>query len=225
MHLIPQFGASIYPTPSGEVKLIASKGFRNPTIREMYMFTFQNPDLEPEQLWSYEVSWRERLLNNRLLYEVGGFYINGENMIQMEPYDGRMVFFNTGKVENWGLEFSSSYRTSKMFQLSANYSFLHMRYAVLAAPEHKLYMGVEFTKGRFGASTGIQQIIGLYTSISDESNTQESFTLWNLRVNFHITPSLNIYAKGENLLNQSYEINSGFPMPGATVMCGVRLRL
>ena len=49
-HIIPQFGMSIYPIESGSVKLIASKGFRNPTIKEMYMFPSQNPDLKPEQL-------------------------------------------------------------------------------------------------------------------------------------------------------------------------------
>lgn len=220
-HLIPQFGASIYAGSNGELKLIASRGFRNPTIKEMYMFVSQNPDLEPESLWSYEIAWRERLLNNRLSYEANLYYISGENMIQTTYVDGKYTNINTGEVENWGIELSTSYMISRAFRASANYSFLNMRYAVVAAPEHKLYGGVDFSMGKWGASTGVQYIRGLYTYVGDSGNIQENFALWNCRASYRISNLLGVYLKGENLLNQEYEINQGFPMPGTTVMAGV----
>ena len=37
--------------------------------------------------------------------------------------------------------------------------------------------------------------------------------------------SLEIFVKGENLLGQNYEINSGFPMPGATVFGGISINI
>ncbi len=222
-HFIPQFGASVYPLSSGEVKIIASKGFRNPTIREMYMFPPQNPDLAPGELWCYEIAWKQRLLANRLTYEVALFYIKGENMIQVVPIDGRPLNVNSGAIENWGIEFSSSYRISDMFNLSANYSYLKMRYEVLAAPEHKLFAGVNFTKGKWAASTGAQYINGLYTSIDKDNTTQENYLALNARVSVKLSNKLSMYIKGENLLNQKYEINYGFPMPGATIMGGVNI--
>ena len=36
---------------------------------------------------------------------------------------------------------------------------------------------------------------------------------------------LNIWAKGENLLAQKYEINYGYPMPKATFMGGVNINI
>lgn len=224
-HLIPQFGASLYPTPTGEIKLLAGRGFRNPTIREMYMFPPQNPDLKPESLWNYEISWSERLLNGRLSYGVNIFYIDGNNMIQTVPVGGRPMNVNTGKIENWGAEFTTSYRISKSFSVMANYSWLHMKNPVLAAPEHKLYAGVDFTHGPWSASTGVQYIGGLYTSISASATSEETFSLWNLRGAFRATKWLELFAKAENLLNQKYEINLGFPMPGTTVMGGVNINL
>lgn len=221
--IIPQFGASIYPMSSGEIKLIASKGFRNPTIKEMYMFGTKNPDLLPEELWSYEISWRQRLLANRLSYDVALYYIKGDNMIQTAMVDGKAMWVNTGEVENWGVEVSTSYMLSRQFTLSANYSFLDMKYKVVAAPEHKLYAGVDFRKDRWSASTGAQYIDGLYTSVVADDMTQESYLLWNMRVGYRVSKCVNLYLKGENLLNQEYEINSGFPMPGATVMGGVNI--
>jgi iron complex outermembrane receptor protein len=36
-----------------------------------------------------------------------------------------------------------------------------------------------------------------------------------------LLPQVKLWARGENLLAQKYEINEGFPMPKATVMSGV----
>ncbi len=222
-HIIPQFGASFYPLRTGEIKLIASRGFRNPTIREMYMFPPQNPDLKPESLWNYEISWSQRLLQNSLSYSVNLFYINGKNMIQTVPVDGRPKNINTGKVKNWGIELSTSYRLSPMFAIMANYSWLKMEYKIVAAPQNKLFVGIDFNKNRWTASTGIQYINGLYTST--DPLTKENFALWSLRGSYKATKWLELFVRGENLLNQKYEINLGFPMPGSTFMGGVNISI
>ena len=41
---IPQVGLAFHLPENAEIKAMASKGFRNPTIREMYMFPPQHPD-------------------------------------------------------------------------------------------------------------------------------------------------------------------------------------
>lgn len=51
----------------------------------------------------------------------------------------------------------------------------------------------------------------------------EDFVLWNLRATFRVNRWLDIWARGENLLAQKYEINAGYPMPRATVMAGINL--
>ncbi|MGL4851504.1 MAG: TonB-dependent receptor plug domain-containing protein, partial [Phocaeicola sp.] len=154
-HLIPQLGASIYPIERGEIKLLASRGFRNPTIREMYMFPPQNPHLVPESLWNYELSWSQRLLEARLSYSLNLYYIKGENMIQTVQVDGRPLNMNTGMIENWGGEAAVSYRMLPGLLIHANYSYLHAEHPVLAAPKHKLYAGVDFSKGCWSVSTGV----------------------------------------------------------------------
>lgn len=218
---IPQFGASLYPLESGEIKLIASRGFRNPTIREMYMFPPQNPELKPESLWNYEISWSQRLLNGRFSYGANLYYVKGENMIQTMPVDGRPLNVNTGEIENMGVELNVNCQISKSFSILSNYSWLKMENPVLAAPEHKLYVGIDYNRKWFGFSTGAQYVEGLYTSLSPEE--KESFVQWNARATVRPSKMLELFVKGENLLNQRYEINNGFPMPGATVMGGINL--
>ena len=220
---IPQVGLAFHLPENAEIKAMASKGFRNPTIREMYMFPPQNPDLKPEKLWNYELSFSQRLMDNSLSYGLNVFYINGENLIIRlpNPNGSGMLNQNSGEIENWGAEANVGYQFNPVWSVMANYSWLHMENPVLASPEHKLYGGVNFRKGRWSASTGIQYVKGLYTDL--DAATKENFVLWDMQGSFKATNYLSFYVRGENLLAQRYEINAGYPMPKATFMGGVNI--
>lgn len=222
---VPQAGLAFHLPQSIELKASASKGFRYPILREMYMFPPQNPDLKPESMWNYEIALTQRILEGRLQYGVNIFYIDGKNLIQTLPNpngSGRLNQ-NSGEIDNTGVELQAAYRINPDWSVDANYSFLHMENPVIAAPEHKLYAGAVFTKGRWNLSTGVQYIAGLYTAVAP-AETTEDFMLWNLRASFRAAKCLDIWARGENLLAQRYEINAGYPMPRATVMAGINLR-
>lgn len=224
---IPQAGLSFHLPRAIELKASAGKGFRYPTIREMYMFPPQNPDLKPERMWNYELAFSQQLLDGGLSYGVNVFYIDGENLIVAVPREGTTPLnMNTGKINNAGAEAQVAYRINSIWSVDANYSYLYMKNPVLAAPEHKFYAGASFTQGRWSISTGVQYVAGLYTEVPINgrgSFTQEDFVLWNLRGQFRATKWLDLWARGENLLAQRYEINAGYPMPRATVMAGVNI--
>lgn len=221
---VPQAGLAFHLPQAIELKASVSKGFRYPILREMYMFPPQNPDLQPESMWNYELAFSQRLMEGRLTYGVNLFYIDGKNLIQTlpNPNGSGMLNQNSGKIENIGMEIQATYRIDRHWSVDGNYSFLHMENPVLAAPEHKLYAGANFSHGRWNVSTGVQYVEGLYTSVG-ENESKENFVLWNLRASFRTCKWLDIWARGENLLAQEYEINAGYPMPGATVMAGFNL--
>lgn len=50
---LPQGGLTARLPHNMELKAIVGKGFRNPTLRELYMFRPANADLAPERLWNY----------------------------------------------------------------------------------------------------------------------------------------------------------------------------
>lgn len=221
---VPQAGLAFHLPHAIELKASASKGFRYPILREMYMFPPQNPDLQPESMWNYELAFSQRLMEGRLTYGVNLFYIDGKNLIQTlpNPNGSGMLNQNSGEIENTGVEIQAAYRINRHWSVDGNYSFLHMENPVIAAPEHKLYAGANFSHGRWNVSTGVQYIEGLYTSVGENEN-KENFVLWNLRASFRACKWLDIWARGENLLAQEYEINAGYPMPGATIMAGFNL--
>jgi iron complex outermembrane receptor protein len=101
-----------------------------------------------------------------------------------------------------------------------------MENPVVGAPQHKAYAGATWATRNFTLSTGFNWIDGLYLSTPSNSNprgVQESYLQWNMRAMYRLSESISLQARGENLLNQKYEINAGYPMPGATVMLGINI--
>ena len=213
---IPQAGVVVRPIPVGEIKLMASKGFRNPTMREMYLYPPSNEELEPERLWNYELSWRHRL--SQFSYGVNFFYIKGDNMIQ--TVNRKNV--NTGEIENYGAELEAQYSINPHWSLFTNHSLLHMENPVIAAPEYKGMLGVNYRQDRWNVIAGLQYINGLYTA-TGKNPCKEDFCLLNATVNYQLSRPITLWVRGENLLAQKYEINLGYPMPRATFMAGVNV--
>lgn len=220
---IPQGGLVVRPTSTSELKASVGKGFRNPTLKEMYMYGSANDALDPERTMNYELAWRRSVANGRVKYGVNVFYINGDNLIQtVSLKSGKQRNLNTGEIENWGAEAEMSWKINSHWLVSTNHSFLRMKHPVLAAPEYKGYLGARYTKGRWNGSLGLQQISGLFTEIGSTAR-KENATLLDASAKFRATKALQLWLRGENLLAQKYEINAGFPMPRATFMGGVNV--
>ena len=213
---IPQSGIVIRPTGNGELKAMASKGFRNPTMREMYLYPPSNEELEPERMWNCELSWRQRI--SSLSYGMNVFYIKGDNMIQ--TIERKNV--NTGEIENYGLELEADYRIGKHWQLNTNHSLLHMKNIIVATPKYKGFIGADYNCRNLTVNAGLMYIAGLHTSAGN-NETKENFCLLNVSATYRLSPVVSLWLRGENLLAQRYEINQGYPMPKATFMGGVNL--
>lgn len=217
--LVPQLGVAFHPTRNDDLKVIAGKGFRNPTIRELYMFRSANPMLLPEKMMNYEVSYSHRLSSHGSI-EANLFLIKGKNLISTIMQGGRPLNVNTGSFTNHGLELHADYRFNAHWSANGNFSYLHMEKPIVGAPQGKYYLGCQYRQKQFNVIAGLQHISGLYIG-KEEAN--ENFTLLNVTASYRILPQLTLWAKGENLLAVRYETYSGFPMPKATVMAGVEI--
>ena len=221
---IPQVGAAITLPRELMVKISAAKGFRYPTLREMYMFGPANPDLKPESSWNYEMSVSQPLYGGRLTYDVNVFYLNAKNLIATVPREGATPLnINTGRVENFGVEAGLSYRINRLWNIDGNYSYLHTSRPLLEAPRHKLWLGARFVKSRWNLSSGVRYVAGLYTSI--DGGKKEHFALWDFSGQYEAVRWMKIWVRCDNILAQKYEINDGYPMPRMTVMAGIKVEI
>jgi len=218
--LVPQMGLSAHFDESHiDAKFTVGKGFRNPTLMNLFMFRPRNPDLRAERLWNYEAAFSQQLVGGRIQYGVNIYYMKGDNIIQTVGGHNE----NSGEIENFGIELQGKYLISEHWNVGANYSFIHAVHRVVATPKHRLFGQATYSCRRISVTASLDWMNHLTTQVSPY--TQSSYVLLNARVQYAASSLVTLFAKGENLLAQKYEINSGFPMPRATFMGGVRLRL
>ncbi len=218
---VPQGGIVYRPIENGQIKAMASKGFRNPTTREMYLYGTANSDsLKAESMMNYEISWHHALKN--VTYGVAAFFIDGKNMIQTVA--GRNI--NSGGFINKGVEGDAAWSVTPNLTLMTNHSYVYMHKPIIGAPRYKGYIGARLKYGKWGVLAGLQQLAHLCTEVDAKNgNTYTNATLLNMTVDYAATKGITLWAKGDNLLAHRYEINKGYVMPRATFMAGVKVKL
>lgn len=219
--LIPMVGLSYVQNANTSFKASVSKGFRSPTVMEMYLYA-PNAALLPERMLNYEISWLQSLLDNKLQTELTAFMVNGENLIQVVPPVVTMRQ-NIGTFNNKGIEFSAKYFATKNLTLQGNYSFVDIEKAVLAAPRQQANLSANYRYKIWNFNLSAQHINELFTRIVPTPVTQ-SYTLLNARVSVKPIKMLDVFVMANNLLNQQYEINYGYPMPGTYFNAGFNIR-
>lgn len=222
MQWVPQAGASYAFATRTTCKVNVSKGFRSPTIQELFLFKPANPDLLPEEMWNYEASIAQAFLDHRLVLELTGFYSSGSNMIETTGMPPDISNRNVGSFQNHGLEFSGRFLAAEGLDLYCQYSWLSMNKVVVAAPKHHLFAETAYNWKWFRFNLSGEYVNGLYTRA--EPAVIESYFLLNASVYYSLKKFLSFYLTGQNLLDQAYEINYGYPMPGLSVMGGIKFK-
>ena len=223
---IPSAGAAFRPGSSTRLRISAAKGFRSPLPVDLFIGAVANPELQPERLWSYEAGAEQYLLRRTLRVDVALFRSEGSNLIQVVGGPGRTPRRqNTGTLSNRGVEVEADYAPRPAWRLSTRYAYVHLDAPALLAPEHDLRVEGSYRHGRYRVHLGTQWVDGLYTRLPPDGAVRERYLLVDARVDARLRPGLLVYARGENLLDRSYHIDYGYPMPGATLFVGAELRL
>ena len=219
----PQAGATFRISPATALKALASRGFRSPNMRELYLYPPANADLKPEYLNNYEFSVLQSLFNNRMRLELTAFFMEGKNLIQVVFANGRPQNANSGSFVHKGLELVVDYTFASWLRFSGNYSYLHMERPLLAAPKHQVFAGLHGSAGKFACMLGGRYVGGLYLTqpAAAVAGLIENYFTVNAKISYKPIKHLSIFLKGENLTGAQYSINKGFPMPGTVVFGGV----
>ncbi len=222
---IPAFGLTYRMASHSSLKASATKGFRSPAVLDLYLFPVANDELQPEELWNYEVSWAQTLYNKKLSVELTGFYIDGKNMIQAvvvtAPPPKKI---NTGAFTNQGIELAVDYLALHNLNLNLNYTYLSTSQELLYAPDHQLNFQAFYHVKAFSFMLDYKYVNNLNTFVNETTVTTENYSLLNLKSNWHATKWLNVFAEMNNILDETYEIDRGFPLPGFNVIGGLEFR-
>ncbi|MDH7603337.1 MAG: TonB-dependent receptor [Melioribacter sp.] len=219
--LIPQFNLSYQVDGKSYLYISAAEGFRNPTLNELFLFG-ANIDLKPEKIWNYEIGFKSKLLQNKLLFNGAFYLIEGKDFINMVGVYPNIKNQNVNKLTNRGFEIEASYILSKSFTINGNYSYIKNSTKLIGVPQQQFFAEANYIYKIFSFNVGLKTISNLYTSVKTNNSVEkkQSYALLNASMWVNLVKSLSMYLKLDNLLNRQYEIMDGYPMPGRTFLLG-----
>ncbi|MBN1414692.1 MAG: TonB-dependent receptor [Bacteroidales bacterium] len=226
---IPQGGFAFYPGINSTLRGSVSKGYRPPSLRELYLFPTANDELKPENILNAEIGWDQQWLSKKINTILTLFFLTGDNLIVKNPPapPPPPLYKNTGEISNMGIEFSTDIKPLEGLTIHANYAYIHMKNPVTGTPEHNFFINPTYKVWKFHFSAKMQYVCNLYgenaTGLVDV--IEKSYVLLGIKTSFSIIDKmLECYISGDNLLNQDYQHMDGYPNPGIHFMGGIHFK-
>ncbi|MBN1479025.1 TonB-dependent receptor [candidate division KSB1 bacterium] len=217
--LLPKIGLVTNAAKSTAIRLSAAKGFRSPSIRELYVFPPRNEELLPENLWNYELGITQGI-GTTAHVEVVLFQARGSNLIRQDFSARPSKFVNSGEFTHAGYEIAAKWRPITSLNVSASWSDINLGNETQGAPEKKLSLYAAYDFGRIELMTTIMHAAELYGSDARQ-NKLPDYTLINVATNIAIWKTMGLKLSLKNALDQEYQTLYGYPMPGRTFMAEI----
>jgi outer membrane receptor protein involved in Fe transport len=214
----PEFGAAFDIAPGYTLSAQVAKGFRNPTIRELYLFPAPNPLLEPERVWNYQAALQARPFSS-LTASLTAYYADLSNLIIVTGRYPNLQLLNGGGALNRGVEAMLRWRAHRRLTIQSGYAALRSTNLSPYVPANKFNYAVEFDAGRAFVSFG-GMLAGKRWADAQHTRELDSYQLGTLRLTVPVNKNWSFFGTVDNLFNQRYEVIPGYPMPGANAAGG-----
>jgi vitamin B12 transporter len=234
--------ASALADVGGGFSLVASyaEGIAQPTFFDLYG-TFPNnfvgnPNLKPESSRGFEGSVRFRRSNFAASLTGYRQRLHDEIVDVFDPVTFLSSTKNsTGASHRWGLEAEAGWAIADRLRVSANYAFLHATQPAtsgtgqeveLRRPRHSSSVAMDGSAGRwsYGASLAY---VGSHLDREEVFPfgvvRVDSYWLADARVAYAVTPGFELFVRGSNLFNSSYQEVAGYRTEGIGGFAGIRL--
>jgi outer membrane receptor protein involved in Fe transport len=219
---VPEFGASYQLSSRYSISAAISEGFRNPTIRELYLFPAPNPSLEPERLWNYQTTVQMHPVQS-LLFWTTFFYSDINDLIVAIGVWPNLQLENAGQALNKGFEINGRWQPARRINLNAGYAYLHSTNLAPYVPNHKINYSLDFSKGRIFLSLS-GTFIGRTWADTGKSQQLDPYSTLTVNCIASIRKHVSMFATLDNILNSHYQVVAGYPMPGINVIGGLKFR-
>ena len=118
---MPEFNATLRLTSRYSFSAGLARGFRNPTIRELYLFPAPNPALQPEKLWNYQATFHARPASSVTAWTTF-YYADLSNQVVTLGRFPNLRLANTGSALNRGIEANLQWRPLRAWTVSSGYA-------------------------------------------------------------------------------------------------------
>jgi len=210
--LMPKAGMVYTVRHNTYLRISAAKGFRSPSIRELYLFPAPTLDLKPERMWNYEVGVNQQILNH-FKWEAVLFKAEGQDLIRLSGHWPNFKLANSGSFTHTGYELVLEWLANDHWQFGATWSKLDLQDETLNAPGKKL---TTYCNG----AVGVLRIQASLVYVQDQYGADQhrlamaDYVVVNGLASVHLLKPLTLTITVKNLFNANYQTLYGYPMPG-----------
>lgn len=208
-----------------------------------------NPDLLAEQSWSEELGLDVNISSNWKVKATGFFrqsselidYVatNSNEILRNDSLQENQIYFlatNITDVSTVGFEAESWY-SNKIGDINllwiAGYTYLTttndddvVSVYISSHAKHLLNTNFVVSSPKFEAAiSGLYKMRDPRAAAAINTELQDEYQLWNLRLEWKVLPQLGLNLQVHNLFDEEYQNILGAPMPGRWVMGGLRFDL
>jgi outer membrane receptor protein involved in Fe transport len=248
-HLDPRVSLAVHPWKDGGIIGGIGMVHRYPTSPEYFWWylnngaDFFNTDLNSEEALQYELGLEQTILN-RFKLGLRGYYYDIKDYISSTTIPGTgQVVYNIGQVVTKGAEFSLSADLPHDLKPWANMTFQKaekdddpwdtdnkLTSELPDLPDTIVNIGMDYALSEILSARIWCNHVGRRKHLQgDELVTHDAYTLVNFSATYQIVQTThtkwNLLFSAQNIFDESYQQKEGYPMPGVTIIGGIRLTL
>ena len=234
--------------PWNDASIVARWGIahRYPTSGEYFWWylnnatDYFNTDFNSEEAMQYELAWNQSL-KGTIDFFVRGYYYDIDDYISSTSVPGvGSVYFNIGQVTIKGIETGLSAMLPYNLRLWGNFTFQdgdksddpwdadnRLSNQLPDFPDYMANAGIDYTGKSLKAKLWVNHVGERKHFNGNELEKLDSYSLVNISATWRFSEkkniSMDLELTGVNILDKSYEEESGYPMADAGVMAGIRL--
>jgi outer membrane receptor protein involved in Fe transport len=246
-HIDPRLAVTYHPFETAALSARFGIAHRYPTSPEYFWWYLNNAagyfntDFKSEAAAQYELAYLQAVVDTVEL-TLRGYYYDIDDYITSTRIQGvGSVYYNIGDVTIKGLEAGFSARLPLGLRAWANVTWQDGEKAddpwdtqnrledqLPDFPETMANAGVDYQIGPFKARAWMNYVGEREHFDGDTRVELDSYTLLNVSAGYRALDTervrLDMELTAENLLDEDYEEEEGYPMPGVMVVGGIRLQ-
>jgi len=220
----------------GRIRLSGGEGVKNPGVFELFgyfpAFFIGNPDLNPERSRGWELGWEQDIAQGQGQWSAVWFSSKLDDEIYTDFASFPATARNrTSQSTREGLELEGRWAFSDDVSAFASATFLTSEengVAEIRRPERLASMTLDWRpEGQAWSASMTLDHTGEQID-TDFATFQpvmlDAYTLLGGQLRWQIRDNVDVYVRGENLLDEDYQDVFGFNTPGRGLYFGLRLR-
>ena len=201
-----------------------------PVMHELYSTEYGNPELKEESAIIWEIGGAISGYPD-LSFDFALFWNEVSNLVDLIRLpDGNRLFQNIAKARMRGWEVSVHRSFGEELSLGANYTYLQaidldLNQYLPFRPKHKANLELRYAFP-FGLNLISQITYGAESYYYSDATrlTLPSYLVWSIRGDYLLYSRLGVFVTIDNLLDQNYQKDYGFPWKGRTITLGGKLQ-